>query len=263
MNNKTNDNLLKSKQEPVSKYLKLLEQKMNNHIIENTSENIEHPIYTSPISTLMSSSNSELEELKETIKKDFDKISVSSKPVTKITNTGKIYKKYSIIENTTSDKENEENEEDDDNDNNSTMTEKIYPFQHAESKIKATLDTKQIKQTKHCDYCTQPFSIDDIISWDSNVTCMHCYFWTHYNEAIREEADGKYIKIADYIIKYKDDHNIIKCYESCRSDCCFICDYLTKNIDSLSWIKDFNKLRNTDTLDSDSDESEYEIEIEI
>ena len=121
------------------------------------------------------------------------------------------------------------------------------------------------KHLTQCEYCQKFFPSDLIIKWDS-TTCAHCYFWTHYNEYVREEADGMFMYISDYIKKCNNDHDCYECASSMKAGCCFICDYIDGN--ELKWIKERSRLFDETnktinySLNSQS-ESDNEFEIEI
>ena len=201
------------------------------------------------------------------------------------------------------DKENEENQEDEDedddeddddeNDEEDEHTEeeeeiidkhmkKKYATKSIEMHYKLLLDnisTEGLSETYNeysalpsyvrqklpqCEYCQKFFSQDLIVKWSDTSTCMHCYFWTHYNESVREEADGKIVYIVDYILKCKEAHDYSSCATSMKADFCFICDYTNGN--KLKWIKERNRLFGDEVDNSTvpligTEDDEYEIEI--
>lgn len=115
------------------------------------------------------------------------------------------------------------------------------------------------KHLVQCEYCQKFFGPNLIIKWES-TTCAHCYFWTHYNEYEREEADGKYMYIADYIKLCKGSHDCYTCATSMKAECCFICDYIDG--DELKWIKERSRLFRKMPLNNiEKSDDEFEIEI--
>ena len=77
-----------------------------------------------------------------------------------------------------------------------------------------------------CDFCGKSYKKDMIVEHNADITCMHCFFWSHYHVERRPEADGVYgPTIVDYIIKCRDEHDMYECTNSYYNGCCFICDH--------------------------------------
>ena len=120
---------------------------------------------------------------------------------------------------------------------------------------------------KGCEYCTKHYIPDMIIAMDGISICQHCYFWTHYNEAVRESGDGKYgVYISEYIKNCKEDHDMTECANSPMYGFCFICDFL--HGEQLKWIKKREVLFGEEEPDdnnrsSSGGESDDEFTIEI
>jgi len=129
---------------------------------------------------------------------------------------------------------------------------------------KVSLDVQT--SLRQCQYCSLIFKSEMMLSWDENITCLHCFFWTHYDEALRDKADGGYgCTVAEYIERCKVDHDYSACMNSSRFGYCFICDYA--NGDLFNWIKNREMVFKDDQTDNKSDniihDNTYSPEIEI
>lgn len=166
----------------------------------------------------------------------------------------------------------DDNDNDDDDDNKAIESKKKIPELNLNTDgIDMThpsyipLDYSQKIYLRQCEFCQKLFEQKMIVKWEGNTTCYHCYFWTHYNEAIRVSADGNHgAFVAEYIDMCKKDHDYTLCYNGPRSGCCFICDFI--NGDKLEWIKKRNILFesvNDNICDNDDPESDFEYCVEI
>ena len=107
---------------------------------------------------------------------------------------------------------------------------------------------------KQCEYCTKYYRPDITVNMGDSLVCHYCYFWTHYNEAVREEGDGKNgIFVADFIETCREDHDMTDCANSPMYGFCFICDFF--HGDSLEWIKKRNILFGEKNNDKDKNSS--------
>jgi len=123
------------------------------------------------------------------------------------------------------------------------------------------------KETFQCEYCFKKYEKNMQVEWNGNSTCMHCYFWTHYNPTVRLEADGTHgPTVVSYIKKCSNGHNQTECLNSPRAGCCFLCDYL--NGKSFTWAKNYSELEVDNSSTNiwyleDGNDIEYELELDI
>jgi hypothetical protein len=117
------------------------------------------------------------------------------------------------------------------------------------------LGSQAAKKLKLCNTCGKLYENDmvnvnvfDEKDPDKNdIICWHCLFWMNYEIKMRKEVDGLYgMKIVDYILKCKDNHNVDSCTRKSDSGGCHLCEYLCGF--PITDVKDSFKLKESNVL---------------
>lgn len=77
-----------------------------------------------------------------------------------------------------------------------------------------------------CSYCARYYELDMIIPENYDSICLHCYFWINYSMENRKKVDVGKMKVVDYILKCRSDHNMEQCQRNTPSGGCFLCEHL-------------------------------------
>lgn len=110
--------------------------------------------------------------------------------------------------------------------------------------------TENTTNMKQCIFCDNMNENDMIVNDADIMQCWHCLFSMNYQINQRQHVDGQYgMTIADYILKYKDSHDIAKCNKISDLCGCFLCEYINgipitniKNLEKLYSIQEPNTL---------------------